>query len=103
MKIILETKEGVVGMDPHNYIVADGVGVGKKGGEFFKNARYFGSLPFALDELRQVYQAKNLAKGEPAKSIAEFLVRIEKISENWFALIKKAELKGLEKGISNPV
>ena len=98
MKILLKVKGiGVLGIIPYNYVVATGVEVDKKGKEFFKNPHYFTSLTFALDEFRQIYQAKGLSKGEPAESIAEFLVRVEKISADWFALIKKAEMSGLNK------
>jgi len=52
--------------------------------------------------LREVYQAKGLAKGEPAKSIAEFIARIEKISKDWFSFVEKAELKGLKEVLPPP-
>jgi len=104
MKILLEVKGiGLLAIIPHNYVVADNVVLDKKSGkERLSGARYFGTLPFALEELREVYQAKGLAKGEPAKSIAEFIARIEKISKDWFSFVEKAELKGLKEVLPPP-
>ncbi|MBA7544808.1 hypothetical protein ES705_37169 [subsurface metagenome] len=103
MKILLEVKGiGILGIDPHNYVVADGVSLDKKGGKNFVNARYFGTLPYALEELREVYQAKGLAKGKPAETIAEFIGRVERISKSWFNLIGNAELSGLKERLPQP-
>ena len=107
MKILLDVKGlGLLAIIPHNYVVADGIGVIKegddKGKEYFKNERYFPDLPSALEEMRQCNQAKGLAKGSPARSIAELLTRVERISNNWVSIIKKSELSGLKRVLTPP-
>ena len=104
MKILLDVKGiGILAIIPHNYVIADGIGIDKRNGsKFLIRERFFPTLSSALEELRQVNQAKGLAKGSPAKNIAELMNRVERISKVWFSFIKKAELKGLKEVLPPP-
>jgi len=103
MKILLDVVGvALLARDPQNYIVADSVVTDEKGVEHFKHARFFPTVASALEEMREVYQTKKLMNKATAKSMAEFISRIEKISKDWYAFIKMVEISGL-KGVKKVV
>jgi hypothetical protein len=89
MKVILELEGvGYVAVHSHGWTVfdkwievkKDGVVTGDKTPS---NSKHFGTLRGAIEELREVFQAKKIMKGEPAKSLKELMERIDKANEEW--------------------
>ena len=84
MKVLLELEGvGTIHHIPDNYVVSDGVRVGKRGDEAYIRPRYFGNLKGALEELRDMFIGKQLLKSHRCKELGAFLAKIEKANKEY--------------------